>query len=80
MFNEQLGAKLAGYRRMANISQKTLAEKLDVTPKGLAGYEKGRTEISFRKVLIACMLLGITPDELLNDEVMAWVNYERGKA
>ena len=75
----KIGAFIAALRKERNLTQKQLAEKLNISDKTVSKWEcgKGLPEVSL--MLPLCEELGITVNELLSGERLEKENYE-GKA
>ena len=53
------------YRKQANMTQKELASKLNVSINNIGHWEKGRTEPNIDTLLKICEIFDISLDELL---------------
>jgi len=63
---QQLGAGLRAYRHSLGATQEQLAEALGITPRYLAGIERGERNLSLDSVDRLADDLGISPIILLN--------------
>lgn len=53
------------YRKQANMTQKELASKLNVSINNIGHWEKGRTEPNIDTLLKICEIFDISLDDLL---------------
>lgn len=60
-----LGARLRDLRRSRGLTQESLAEELGVTPRYLAGIERGERNLSLDSVDALAEQLGVTAQTLL---------------
>ena len=66
--DQYVGARLKLLRRQKHISQKDLAQRLDITfPGQVQKYEKGLNRLPAGRMLGICMALDITPNDLFHD-------------
>lgn len=63
--NKVIGLVLTYYRKRANLSQKSLAELLEVTPARIWKWESGQTRIPLLHFIQICETLNITPSTFL---------------
>jgi len=61
-----LGAQLRELRRSRGLTQEGLAEELGVTPRYLAGIERGERNLTLDSVDALAEQLGVEPLSLLN--------------
>lgn len=61
----RLGANLRAYRKREGLSQEKLALKIELTPRYLAGIERGERNMTLDSVDALAKRLGIEPVELL---------------
>jgi transcriptional regulator with XRE-family HTH domain len=61
----ELGRRLANHRRRLNLTQEALADRLGITPSGLARIETGRTDIPFSRLQQIAEALGVEVKEIL---------------
>lgn len=73
----QIGRFIAATRKMQNLTQKQLAEKLSISDKTVSKWEcgKGLPEVSL--MLPLCGLLHITVNDLLSGELVSEVDYRK---
>lgn len=73
----QIGRFIAATRKMQNLTQKQLAEKLSISDKTVSKLEcgKGLPEVSL--MLPLCGLLHITVNDLLSGELVSEVDYRK---
>ena len=60
------GERIVYLRKEKNLSQKALAEKMNISATRLNYWEKNKREPDLFNLLALCDALDITPDELLN--------------
>lgn len=60
-----IGERLLKYRKVNNLSQEEVAEKLDVTRQTISKWETDQSTPDFDKIVPLCELFNITADELL---------------
>ena len=65
---KQLGKHIKELRELKGLSQRELAEKLDLVPCSLSLIETGKARISLKKCDKLCDILNITPKDLFNFE------------
>jgi transcriptional regulator with XRE-family HTH domain len=63
--NEMLGQRLAQLRRTRGMTQRELAEKLEIGQPLVSHYERGRAGLDARLVIKLADVLRVTSDELL---------------
>ena len=61
-----LGAQLRAIRLARGLTQEQLAEKLDVTPRYLAGIERGERNLTLDSVDVLAQQLGVVPALVLD--------------
>lgn len=61
-----IGENIKRLRREANMTQKELANKLDISVSNVTKYEKGQLEPSLTVIHKLCIIFNISADELLN--------------
>ncbi len=64
----KIGARIKQFRTDWNISQSELAEKIDVSFQQIQKYEKGKTNISVKRLLQICEALDLPLSSLLFEE------------
>jgi transcriptional regulator with XRE-family HTH domain len=64
-FGQQLGQRLQEARKLSNITQKAMADFLNMTEQGYQLYEYGKRAPSYINLVKICRHLGITSDWLL---------------
>lgn len=62
---ELLGERIAALRRAKGLSQKQLAEKLNISPSAIGMYEQGRREPSLAIIMELAEILSVSTDFLL---------------
>ena len=60
-----LGDNIRKYRKLNNMSQDDLAEKLNVTRQSVSLWENGQTQPSLENIVALAKLFGVSTDELL---------------
>lgn len=65
---QRIGQRIASYRRSRHITQKHLAEYLDVSTTFISKIERGKTQLSLERLVQICQYLHINPTELLYGE------------
>jgi len=63
-----IGNKIKGYREKNRMTQKDIAEILEVEPGTVSKYESGMIEPNISSLKLLAETFGITVDELINDE------------
>jgi len=61
------------YRKMRKMTQKELAEALDVTHSSVSAWEIGKNSIDLERLNEICQVLNITLSELLSEDLSAEV-------
>ena len=64
-----IGEKLFELRKGKNLTQDEVAEKLNVTRQTVSKWETNQSTPDFDKIVPLCELYGITPNELLSEEM-----------
>jgi transcriptional regulator with XRE-family HTH domain len=67
MNSKIIGNKIAKYRKIHNLTQDDLAEKLLITPQAVSRWENGHTLPETSILMDLCRFLQISVDELLSD-------------
>lgn len=62
---KRLGANIRAYRLQENLSQEKLAQKIDLTPRYLAGIERGERNMTLDSVDALAKRLGVESIDLL---------------
>lgn len=75
-FNEEVGQRIAGQRKLANKTQDQVAEMLNVTTKTISSIEQGQSRIHLDDLIILCLYLGINLDDIITDKVMNALNWK----
>lgn len=71
----KIGKFIAQRRKLANLTQMQLAEKLNITDRAISKWETGKSLPDASIMLELCGLLGITVNDLLSGEVVIMDNY-----
>ena len=58
--------KLKETRKLCNLTQKQVANALNVVESCYANWEQGRTEPNIEMIRALCQCLDVSPDELIN--------------
>lgn len=56
----QIGAALKNHRMVAGLSQRDIADALQISPQQLQKYETGTNRVSFSRLIEVCQILGIS--------------------
>ena len=73
----KIGKFIAERRKMVNLTQMQLAEKLNITDRAVSKWETGRAMPDSSIMLELCEILGISVNELLSGEVISMENYDK---
>lgn len=60
-----LGAQVRDHRRSRGLTQEKLAEQLEVSPRYLAGIERGERNLTLDSVDVLAVQLGVPASDLL---------------
>ncbi len=72
-YTMNIGGKLAAARKNANLTQESLAEKLDVTPQAISSWERNENVPDTKKLVVLAKTLGISMDDLFSEnESPSW--------
>ncbi len=72
-YTVHIGAKLTDARKKANLTQESLAEKLDVTPQAISSWERNENVPDTKKLVVLAKNLGISIDDLFaENESPSW--------
>ena len=63
---KQFAENLKAYRNAIGITQKEMAERMNMVREQYAKYERGIIELDYEKIVKVCKILGITPNELFD--------------
>lgn len=66
MNNKIIGINVKKYRRAAGLTQKTLAEKLNISTVHMSHIECGHVSMSIEILVSLCEILKVTPNHILN--------------
>ena len=72
---ENIGEKIVKYRKINGVSQKHLAEQLDISSQGLLKIEKGQVKPRADTLARIINVLCITPNQLFGTEEMDEESY-----
>ena len=72
----KIGKFIAQRRKMINLTQLQLADKLNITDRAVSKWETGKALPDSSIMLQLCDVLGITVNDLLNGEVVTMENYK----
>lgn len=64
---ERIGARLRGARKAKKMTQKYVAECLDIETNSYSNLERGAQPINLKRIIELCVLYGIKPGYLLDD-------------
>ena len=73
----KIGKFIAERRKMCNLTQMQLAEKLDITDRAVSKWENGKALPDASKMLSLCEVLNITVNDLLSGEVVTVDYYDK---
>ena len=73
----KIGRFIAQRRKMANLTQIQLSEKLNITDRAISKWETGRALPDSSIMLKLCEILDITVNDLLSGEVITMENYNK---
>ncbi len=73
----KIGTFIAQRRRNINMTQKQLAEKLNITDRAVSKWETGKSMPDSSIMLELCSVLQITVNDLLSGEVIMVENYNK---
>ena len=62
---KQVGQRLKASRKLANLTQKEMSEKLGIVLQQYQTYESGRYELDYKRMIEVCKILDISSDYLL---------------
>lgn len=71
----KIGKFIAERRKMQNLTQMQLAEKLGITDRAVSKWENGKTLPDASIMLELCGILGVSVNDLLTGEVVTMENY-----
>ena len=77
MNQETIGKFVATCRKEKGLTQKQLAEKLNITDRAVSKWETGKSIPDAAIMLDLCKILGISANELLSGERIAMENYQK---
>ena len=77
MSQETIGKFIAACRKEKGLTQKQLAEKLNITDRAVSKWETGKSIPDASIMLDLCKILGISANELLSGERIAMENYQK---
>ena len=63
-----IGDNIRYYRKINNMSQEELAEKLDVTRQSVSLWESGQTQPSLDNIIALSKIFGVSTDDLLTSK------------
>ena len=64
---ERIGARLREARKAKGMTQKDVAEFLDIETNSYSNLERGAQPINLKRIIELCVLYGIKPGSLLDD-------------
>ena len=73
----KIGKFIAECRKNAGLTQKQLAEKLNITDRAVSKWETGKALPDSSIMLELCLILKITVNDLLSGEVISMDNYNK---
>ncbi len=66
---KEIGDRIRQARMAINMSQQTLAEKLDITPSQVSNMELGKNNFTVNKLITLTEILGVSADWLLRSNI-----------
>lgn len=66
--NNTIGENIRRLRKEANMTQKELADKLEISVSNITKYEKGQLEPNLAILKKLCVIFNASADELLNSD------------
>lgn len=63
-----LGAKIKKYRAQFDMDQKTLAQKLNISPKTVSSWEVNRTQPKMEMIEAMCQVFGCKKTDFLDED------------
>ena len=73
----KIGKFIAQRRKMVNLTQAQLAEKLNITDRAVSKWERGIAMPDSSIMLSLCGILGITVNDLLSGELVEMDDYNK---
>lgn len=73
----KIGKFIAERRKIVNLTQSQLAEKLGVTDRAISKWERGKSMPDSSIMLELCSLLNISVNDLLTGEIVTMENYNK---
>ena len=73
----KIGKFIAERRKLKNLTQAQLAEKLNITDRAVSKWENGRSLPDSSIMLELCEMLEITVNDLLSGEVVVMEKYNK---
>lgn len=73
----KIGKFISEKRKLKNLTQSQLAEKLNITDRAVSKWETGKSMPDASIMLQLCDILEITVNDLLNGEVVSMSNYDQ---
>jgi len=77
MKQEMIGKFISSCRKEKGLTQRQLAEKLNITDRAVSKWETGKSVPDASIMLDLCEILGITVNELLSGERITMENYQK---
>jgi len=62
---KQVGNRIKECRKIANLTQKDVSEKMGIVLQQYQTYESGRYELDYKKLITLCTILDVSADYLL---------------
>ena len=63
-YKEVIARNIRYYRKMANLSQKELADKLKISSAAVSNWEKGTNSIDIDTLFLVCNILGVSISDM----------------
>lgn len=61
---KKVGDNIKRARKLKNLTQKEMAEKLNMTQQQYSRFENGVFELNYSQLIVVCKILDITPNEI----------------
>ena len=61
---KKVGDNIKRARKLKNLTQKEMAEKLNMTQQQYSRFENGVFELNYSQLIAVCEILDITPNEI----------------
>ena len=72
---EEIGKRIRKYRKLKNLSQEQLAEKINISTTHMSHIETGNTKLSLQVLVDLATVLEVNTDDLIIDNNYYYVKY-----